>query len=84
MEAVCAPDHRHTTSVAQQDGLATDRIWTDDGKRRQAAEPHDALNGMIDREKDAGPVCFLVQERMVQVEEPAQRKIASLTQQRDR
>ena len=33
--------------------LATDRIWTDDGKRRQRDEPYDALNGTIGREKDA-------------------------------
>ena len=57
---LCAlQDHRHTTSVAQQDGLSTDRIWTDDGKRRQRGEPHDVLNGIIDREKDASRVCFL-------------------------
>ncbi len=42
--------------------------------------PHDARNGPIDREKDAGRVGFLVQERMVQGEEPAQRNTASLTQ----
>jgi hypothetical protein len=72
MEAVCSTDHRHTTSVAQQDGLSTDRIWTDDGKRRQRGEPHDVLNGTIDREKDASRVYFLIQERLVQVEYSAQ------------
>ena len=74
MEAVCAPGHRHTTSVAQQDGLATDRTWADDGKRRHSGEPYDVRNGMIDREKDASRVCFLIQcqERMVHVEYPAQ------------
>jgi hypothetical protein len=72
MEAVCATGHLHTPSVAQQDGLATDRIWTDDGKRRQRSEPYDVLNGMIDREKDASRVCFLIQERLVQVELAAQ------------
>ncbi len=68
---------RHTTSVAQQDGLATDRTWTDDGKRRQIGEPYDVLNGMIDREKDASRVCFLIQgqEWMLQVEHPAQENI---------
>jgi hypothetical protein len=30
--------------------------------------PHFARNGTIDREKDAGRVCLLVQEWMVQVE----------------
>ena len=69
---------RHTPSVAQQDGLATDRIWTDDGKRRQRSEPCDALNGTIGREKDASRVCFLIhcQDRMVHVEHPAQENIA--------
>jgi len=38
---------------------------------REAAVPHDALNGTLDREKDAGRVCLLVQEWMLQVEEPA-------------
>jgi hypothetical protein len=76
MEAVCATDHRHTTSVAQRDGLATDRIWTDDGKRRQIGEPHDVLNGIIDREKNASRVCFLIQERMLQVEHSAQENAA--------
>ncbi len=71
---MCATGHRHTTSVAQQDGLATDRTWTDDGKRRQRGNPYDALNGTIGREKDASRVCFLIhcQERMVQIEHPAQ------------
>jgi hypothetical protein len=66
MEAVCAPGHRHTPSVAQQDGLATDNTWTDDGKRRHRGERHDVLNGMSDREKDASRMCFLIQhqERM--------------------
>jgi hypothetical protein len=27
--------HRHTTSVAQQDGPSTESTWTDDGKKRQ-------------------------------------------------
>ena len=72
MAAVCATGHRHTTSVAQQDGLATDRIWTDDGKRRHRGEPHDVLNGIIDREKGASRVCLLIRERMVQFEYPAQ------------
>ncbi len=78
MEAVCAPGHRHTTSIAQQDGLATDRTWTDGGKRRQRGEPHHVLNGMIDREKDASRVGFLIhcQERMVPVEQPAQENTA--------
>jgi hypothetical protein len=78
MEAVCAPGHWHTTSVAQQDGLATDRSWTDDGKRRHRGEPYDVLNGIIDREKNAGRVCFLIhcQERRVHVEHPAQENIA--------
>ena len=68
--------HRHTISVAQQDGTQTDSNWTGDGKRQQIDEPHDALNGMIDREKDTSRVCFLIQERMVQVEHPAQWNIA--------
>ncbi len=72
MEAVCAPGHRHTTSVAQQDGLATDRIWTDDGKRRHIGEPYDVLNGIIDREKDASRVRFQIQERMLRDELAAQ------------
>jgi hypothetical protein len=78
MEDVCATGHRHTTSVEQQDGLATDRTWTDDGKRRQIGEPYDALNGTIGREKDASRVCFLIhcQERMVHVEHPAQENTA--------
>ena len=66
----------HTTSVAQQGGPSTDRTWTDRGKRRQRGEPHDALNGMIDREKDASRVGFLIQERMVPVEHPAQENTA--------
>ena len=72
--------HRHTTSVAQQDGQRTDSTWTGGGKRRQRGEPHDVLNGIIDREKDASRVCFLIQcqERMLQVEHPAQENIASL------
>ena len=78
MAAVCDTDHRHTTSVAQQDGLATDRIWTDDGKRRHRGEPYDARNGMIDREKDASRMRFLhqCQERMVHIEHPAQENSA--------
>ncbi len=78
MEAVCATGHRNTTSVAQQDGLATDSTWTDDGKRRHRREPHDVLNGIIDREKDASRVGFLMQsqERMGQVAHPAQENIA--------
>lgn len=52
-------------------GLGTEARW-------EAAVPHDARNGTIDRDKDAGRVCFLVQEWMVQVEEPAQRTTASL------
>ena len=76
MAAVCATGHRHTTSVAQQDGLSTDRIWTDDGKRWQIGEPHDVLNGSIDREKNASRVCFLIQERMVQVEHLTQENTA--------
>jgi hypothetical protein len=72
MEAVCATGHRHTTSVAQQDGLVTDRIWTDDGKRRHRGEPYDVLNGIIDREMGASRVGFLIQERMVRDEYPAQ------------
>jgi len=36
--------------------------------RREAGVPHDALICTIDRDKDAGRVCFLVQEWMVQVE----------------
>jgi hypothetical protein len=47
--------------------------------RRKASVPYGALNDPIDREKDAGRVYFLVQEWMVQVEEPAQLKIPSLT-----
>jgi hypothetical protein len=47
--------------------------------RREAGAPHGTLNGTIDRDKDAGRVCFLVQEWMVQVEEPSQRNTASLT-----
>jgi hypothetical protein len=43
-----------------------------------------ALNCTIDREKDVPCVFFLIQIRMLQVEEPAQRKIASLTQQHNR
>ncbi len=72
MEAVCATGYRHTTSIAQQDGLSTDHIWTDDGKRRQRGEPHDVLNGIIDREKNASRVGFQIDcpERMVQVEHP--------------
>jgi hypothetical protein len=50
--------------------------------RREAGVPYDALNCTIDRDKDAGRVCFLVQEWMVQVEEPAQRNTASLTHSR--
>jgi len=53
-----------------------DRIWPDDGKRRHRGEPHDVLNGMIDREKDASRVRFLIQERMVHVEHPAQENSA--------
>ena len=40
--------------------------------------PYDACNGTIDREKDADRVCFLVQERMLHVEESAQRTTALL------
>jgi hypothetical protein len=74
MKGVCAPGHRHTTSVAQQNGLATDRSWTDGGKRRHIGEPHDVLNGMIDREKNASPACLLIRERKLQVEYPAREK----------
>jgi hypothetical protein len=35
---------------------------------------------MIDREKDASRVCFLIHERILQVEHPAQENIAWLTQ----
>ncbi len=64
----------HTTSIAQRGGLATESTWTGGGKRRHRDEPYDALNGIIDREKDASRVCFLIhcQERMVQIEHPAQ------------
>ncbi len=77
MVAVCATSHRHTTSVAQQDGLATDRSWTDDGTRRQIGEPYDILHGMIDGEKKANRAGFLIQcqEWMVHVEQPAQENI---------
>jgi len=51
---------------------------------QEAGVPHDALNGTIDREKDAGRVCILGQERMLQVEYPAERNTASLTQQHSR
>ncbi len=59
-------------ATPQQDCLSTDRIWTDDGKRRQRGEPHDVLNGIIDREKNASRVGFQIDcpERMVQVEHP--------------
>jgi hypothetical protein len=73
---MCTTGHRHTTSVAQQDGLATDNTWTNDGKRRQRDEPYDARNWTIGREKDARRVCFLIQERMGHVEHPAQENIA--------
>jgi hypothetical protein len=70
--------HQHTTSVAQLDGPSTESTWTGGGKRRQRGEPHDARNEIIDREKDASRVCFLIQcqERMVQVEHPAQENTA--------
>ncbi len=76
MEAVCATGHRHTTSIAQQVSPSTDSTWTGGGKRRQVGERHDNLNGIIDREKDASRVRFLIQERMVHVEYPAQGNIA--------
>jgi hypothetical protein len=47
--------------------------------RREAGVLPAASNGTIDRQKDAGCVCLLAQEWMVQVEEPAQRNTASLT-----
>jgi len=56
MEAVCAPDHWHTTSVAERDGPSTDSTWTGGGKRRHRGEPHEALNGTLDREKGANRV----------------------------
>ena len=38
------------------------------GARREAGVPHGALNGTIDRHKDARRVFFLVHERMLKVE----------------
>jgi hypothetical protein len=78
MEAMCAPGHRHTTSVAQQGGPGTDSTWTDRGIRRQAGEPHDVFNGIMDPEKDASRVGFLIQcqDLMVQVEHLAQENTA--------
>jgi hypothetical protein len=43
--------------------------------RREGGAPHDTRNVTIDRDKDAGRVCFLVQKRMLQVEEPARRTL---------
>jgi hypothetical protein len=40
---------------------------------------HEALNWTSDRDKNAGRVCFLVQERKLQVELPAQRETIPLT-----
>ena len=82
LEALCATGHRHTTSVAQQDGLSTESTWTGCGKRRQAGEPHDVFNRITDREKNASRVCSLIQcqDRMVQVEHPAQENTAWLAQ----
>ena len=50
--------HGRTDSSQEVPGLGTEA-------RREAGVPHDALNGTSDREKDAGCVCFLVQERML-------------------
>jgi hypothetical protein len=47
--------------------------------RREAGVLHDVLNGSIDRVKDAGRVCLLVQEWMVHIELTAQRNTTSLT-----
>ena len=46
--------------------------------RREAGAPHRARNCTIGRDKNVRRVCFLVHERMVQVEEPAQRNTATL------
>ena len=40
---------------------------------------HGTLNGTIDHDKDVRRVFFLVRKRLLQVEEPAQGNIASLT-----
>ncbi len=48
------------------------------GARREPDAPHATLNCPIDRHEDARHVFFLVQERMLQVEEPAQHNTASL------
>jgi len=71
---ICTQQVYHGRADASQEapGLGTEA-------RREAGVPHDALNGTRDREKDAGRVCFLVQEQMWQVEKPAQRNTASLT-----
>ena len=70
--------HQHTTNVAQLDGPSTESTWTGGGKRRQRGEHNVARNEIIDREKDASRVCFQIQcqERMVQVEHPAQENTA--------
>ena len=44
-----------------------------------ASHAHGTLNGTIDHEKDVPGVFFLVRRRLLQVEEPVQENIASLT-----
>jgi len=53
--------HRKVQHTRQAPGPRT-------GARREAGVPHGALNGTIDRHKDARRVFFLVHERMLKVE----------------
>jgi hypothetical protein len=53
--------HGRADASQEASGLGTEA-------RREAGAPHEARNGTIDREKDAGRACLLVQEWMVQVE----------------
>ncbi len=71
--------HWHITSITHEDSTTTGSNWIEDGKKRQAGEPHDALNGPTDRDKGASRVRFMVQERMSQVEYSAQANTARLT-----
>ena len=50
--------HRRADASQEAPGLGTQAM-------REAGLPHDALNCIIDRDKDVGRACFLVQERML-------------------
>jgi hypothetical protein len=74
--------HLHLTSVSRRTDPSREAPGLQTEASREAGASHGTLNGTIDHDKDARRVFFLVRKRMMQVEEPAQGNIASLTHSR--